>query len=411
MTNINVFRHSAFLKLFKQFKRKYYSFGSMRGNVSLKDFTADEVKEIAGFLGVPEYQLNQKRSVSLQQFEAQLATTSFSQFTLKELLEEILEEKLQSKEEDERLKGNTKKQFINDLQEILSDLPQWYNQIQKQTGDSKFIWQEQKALLPTIQLVAKAVSRQLKGNDFIRLPILAQLATGDPHAFDSKNIAGKLLVHAVYSLSKQPVNYPKTREEQVDLLGDLKIIQDDLWNFVTFQGLLGYEQKELHPLWQAAVATKSAVNMPMRHLVSITKVRPAIGKRVYIVENSSVASTLMDAHPKAPIICTHGQLRMASWRLLDLLSSEIELYYSGDLDPEGLRIAQHISNRYSERVHLWRMDEACYHLGMTGELTAKRLSNLQSLTILPTITEQMKRHKKVSYQEAWLDLLVADIKI
>ncbi|WP_255344105.1 TIGR02679 family protein [Lysinibacillus sp. BF-4] len=383
----------------------------MRGNVSLKDFTADEVKEIAGFLGVPEYQLNQKRSVSLQQFEAQLATTSFSQFTLKELLEEILEEKLQSKEEDERLKGNTKKQFINDLQEILSDLPQWYNQIQKQTGDSKFIWQEQKALLPTIQLVAKAVSRQLKGNDFIRLPILAQLATGDPHAFDSKNIAGKLLVHAVYSLSKQPVNYPKTREEQVDLLGDLKIIQDDLWNFVTFQGLLGYEQKELHPLWQAAVATKSAVNMPMRHLVSITKVRPAIGKRVYIVENSSVASTLMDAHPKAPIICTHGQLRMASWRLLDLLSSEIELYYSGDLDPEGLRIAQHISNRYSERVHLWRMDEACYHLGMTGELTAKRLSNLQSLTILPTITEQMKRHKKVSYQEAWLDLLVADIKI
>ena len=64
----------------------------MRGNVSLKDFTADEVKEIAGFLGVPEYQLNQKRSVSLQQFEAQLATTSFSQFTLKELLEEILGE-------------------------------------------------------------------------------------------------------------------------------------------------------------------------------------------------------------------------------------------------------------------------------------------------------------------------------
>lgn len=383
----------------------------MRGNVSLKDFTADEVKEIAGFLGVPEYQLNQKRSVSLQQFEAQLATTSFSQFTLKELLEEILEEKLQSKEEDERLKGNTKKQFINDLQEILSDLPQWYNQIQKQTGDSKFIWQEQKALLPTIQLVAKAVSRQLKGNDFIRLPILAQLATGDPHAFDSKNIAGKLLVHAVYSLSKQPVNYPKTREEQVDLLGDLKIIQDDLWNFVTFQGLLGYEQKELHPLWQAAVATKSAVNMPMRHLVSITKVRPAIGKRVYIVENSSVASTLMDAHPKAPIICTHGQLRMASWRLLDLLSSEIELYYSGDLDPEGLRIAQHISNRYSERVHLWRMDEACYHLGMTGELTAKRLSNLQSLTILPTITEQMKRYKKVSYQEAWVDWLIADINV
>ena len=383
----------------------------MRGNVSLQDFTADEVKEIAGFLGVSEYQLNQKGSVSLQQFETQLATTSFSQFTLKALIEQVLEEKLHSKEDEKRLKDDIKKQFTNDLQEVLSDLPQWYDQINKQAGDSKFIWQEQKAILPAIQLVAQAVNRQLKCNDFIRLPILAQQVTGNPHAFDGNNLVGKLLVHAVYSLSEQPESYPKTREEQVDLLANLKIIQDDLWNFVTFQGLIGYEQYELHPLWQAAIATKNALNMPMRHLTSITKVRPAIGKRVYIVENSGVASTLMDAHPTAPIICTHGQLRMASWRLLDLLDFDIEMYYSGDLDPEGLRIAQNINNRYSGRVHFWRMDETCYHLAMTGELTAKRLSNLQSITILPAVAEQMKKYKKVSYQEAWVDWLIADINV
>ena len=58
----------------------------------------------------------------------------------------------------------------------------------------------------------------------------------------------------------------------------------------------------------------------------------------------------MDAHPTAPIICTHGQLRMASWRLLDLLDFDIEMYYSGDLDPEGLRIAQNI-DRKSTRLN------------------------------------------------------------
>lgn len=187
-------------------------------------------------------------------------------------------------------------------------------------------------------------------------------------------------------------------------------MQDDLWNFVTVQGLVGYTHESIHKVWEAANQTKSALNMPMRELLNITRVQPLSNKSVYIVENSSVASTLMDINPEAPIICTHGQVRMAGWRLLDLLDSDVAIYYAGDLDPEGLHIAQNILKRYGSRVNLWRMDVQCYQNAMSETLSDDRLAKLKSITILPNVVEQMHQNKKAAYQEAWIDLLIEDIQ-
>lgn len=288
--------------------------------------------------------------------------------------------------------------------------PKWLVQIEKQTLDSRFIWQQQERVLPEIQLVAKAIDEQIAKEQFVRMPLFAQRATGNPHAFDSNTIAGKLLVHAAFSMSDEVIAYPKTTEERVDLLATLKIVQDDLWNFVTLQGLAGYVNDEIHPVWHAAVTVKSALNMPMRELMNITRVHPAQGTEDWVVENSSVASTLMDANQNAPIICTHGQLRMTSWRLLDLLDEHIRINYSGDLDPEGIRIAQNIVNRYGERVKLWRMNVESYIAGMSELLTEESLAKLQTVTILPEVVEQMLACRKAAYQEAWIEEMVDDVQ-
>src|SRR5690606_7264571 len=107
--------------------------------------------------------------------------------------------------------------------------------------------------------------------------------------------------------------------------------------------------------------------------------------------------TLMDANPAAPIICTHGQLRMASWRLLDLLGDNAEIYYSGDLDPEGIRIAEKITERYAGRVHLWHMNLKNYHMGKSDILSEERLAKLQHVKILPEVVHQMRHDKQASY--------------
>lgn len=410
MTNISAFRHEAFIKLFQLFKKKYYTFGSMRGTVSLKEFQAQEMEEIAGFLGIPSAHLMRKATVSLKQFEEKLETSAFAHFTLVELVEQVLREKLQTKEQAQQEKAVAQADFIEQLCRILVHCPKWLAQIEKRATDSRFIWQQQGDMLPEIERVVKAIAQRLPENELERLPVFAQRTSGNPHAFDAQTLGGKLLLHAAYSLNDEEIPYPKTTEEKVDLLATLQIVQDDLWNFVTWQGLYGYVANEVHPLWQAAVQTASAVNMPMRELMKIDYVQPTKGQSVWVVENSGVASTLMDAHPTAPIICTHGQLRLAGWRLLDLLPTDVSIYYSGDLDPEGLLIAQKIVARYGARVKLWQMNEASYHLGKSEALTAERLLKLQKVTIIPSVVEQMNRHQQASYQEAWLNLMMADIQ-
>lgn len=410
MNKFAAFQHKAFIKIFQQFKKKYYSLGNMRGTVSLKDFSDNEIDEIAGFLGVPQAQLLRKGSLALKQFEEKLATSAFAHLSLVELVEVVLQEKLQTKEQVQLEKMSALQDFTEKLREVLMAFPKWLQQIEKKEHDSRFIWQQQETLLPEIERVAKAIAKKLPNDQFERLPIFAQRTTGNPHAFDANTLAGKLLLHAAYSMSEDDITYPKTTEERVDLLATLQIIQDDLWNFVTCQGLHGFVDNTVHPVWQAATKMNSALNMPMRELMNIDRVAPTNGHQVWVVENSSVASTLMDANTAAPIICTHGQLRMASWRLLDLLDSDIIIHYSGDLDPEGIRIAEKIVNRYPNRVKLWYMNEESYQLGKFELLTEDRLAKLEQVAIIPEVVSQILQHKQASYQEAWLYLMIRDIR-
>ena len=409
MTRLTPFQHPAFYKLFVLFKKKYYTMGGMRGTVSLASFRMDEVEEIAGFLAVPPIQLKRKGKVSLPQFEEQLQTSAFADYTLVQLVEAVLDEELTTKVQVQSQRVQTEEEFVMQLRLLLKALPEWLEQIQKKLPDSRFIWQQQATILPEIKRVAEAVSGRLPEGKFERLPIFAQRITGNPHAFDAQTIGGKLLLHAAYSMHGADAAYPKTTAERVELLATLGVVQDDLWNFVTCQGLRALHQGRLHPVWEAAVQEQAVLNMPMRELLRIDHIEPAEGTCVWVVENSGVASTLMDEHPHAPIICTHGQLRLASWHLLDLLGKDVPIYYSGDLDPEGLLIAERLVKRYGRRVVLWRMDEASYELGMAEPLPDTRLAKLQNVSIAPSLVTRMKQERRAAYQEAWLQLLVGDI--
>lgn len=95
---------------------------------------------------------------------------------------------------------------------------------------------------------------------------------------------------------------------------------------------------------------------------------PAKGNKVWIVENSSVCSTIVDEVPGAPVICTHGQFRVASWVLLDfLVEAGCHFYYSGDLDPEGISMAHRLKDRYQNQATFWRMGLDSYIKSLSDE--------------------------------------------
>jgi hypothetical protein len=121
----------------------------------------------------------------------------------------------------------------------------------------------------------------------------------------------------------------------------------------------------------------------------------------------------METIPSAPIICTHGQIRLAGWQLLDrLVQSNCMLYYSGDIDPEGVVIAARLKKRYKEHLVLWRMDREAYEQSLSNEDISERLPKLNRISNpeLDDVISLMEDVKRAGYQEGILSYLISDIR-
>lgn len=74
--------------------------------------------------------------------------------------------------------------------------------------------------------------------------------------------------------------------------------------------------------------------------------------RAYIVENEMVFSYLISQmeEEEVTLLCTSGQPRTAALKLISLLLAEgTELFYSGDIDPDGVRIAERLWKKFDGR--------------------------------------------------------------
>nr|WP_154309614.1 TIGR02679 family protein [Metabacillus lacus] len=409
------------LKLFTLFKDKYRSIGRVGGTVSISGFSQAETESIAGFLGASADKLLVKGRVSLTDYEKAMKTNIFSDYTLVGLLEEVLGESIITRREESDMYQKQENDFF---QSLINDYPGgrwWWEWIQAKSTDTRWIWslyrEASDSLREELVSVYNAYRQLPSARQFERLPLFSQRMTGNPHYFDIGGVSGKLLLHCLYVdqylKGNRTEGMPKTSEEVNELLGQYMLMRDDLWSFVTCRGFLAESDSGAHPVWKAAAETDSVLNVPIKELVKLKKIWPVHGEVVWVVENSGVCSTILDYAAAAPVVCTHGQFRTASWVMLDLIvQSGFTLRYSGDLDPEGLLMAQRLKDRYQDRVSFWRMDKSSYISSISEEDISGRLSKLAALTSpeLKEIAEIMKIRKKAGYQEALIAELVQDIE-
>lgn len=78
------------------------------------------------------------------------------------------------------------------------------------------------------------------------------------------------------------------------------------------------------------------------------------------------------------------------------------VYYAGDLDPEGLLIAQKISEYYAGEFHYWHMTVEDYEKSKSNEtISEKRIKSLERITdteLFP-VAEKMRLDRLAGYQE------------
>lgn len=410
--------NSVYQKLFLEFKKKYESLGRVAGSVSLKAFTHEEMAVLAEFMGMRLDQLVEKNKLTLLQFEKQLTLYRFGEINLKDLLESYFNHPLISNSERRENKLHQKNKYFNDLKNKFHSIRDWLAYIESKPADTHWMHRLIDGSFEQFKTYTNHLNKSIDSlpDKPVRLPVFAQQITSNPHAFDRNEVLGRLLIHLLTFKLGEEMLVPSTSEEISELLFSFNILRDDITNYVTVVNLLAETKSDKDKLWQAASDSNSVMNIPIRELFHVQSLYSNnSSKEVWVVENSGVFSSLLDEVPNAPLICTHGQFKLAAWKVFDLLvESDHTLHYASDLDPEGIGMAYRLLNRYPENVKLWNMDKSSYHNSISDNdtISEARLNQLSNFNhpLLTEVSNVMLERKLPGYQEALLDEMIEYLK-
>ncbi|NBJ80382.1 TIGR02679 family protein [bacterium 1XD42-94] len=428
-------------RIFTAMRKKWESLGRTAGKVVLDSASLKEKKALERFLGIspPEGQI----VFSLPEFEQAVSETRYGAIPLKELLEAYFGEPLTGSQEKRQAAKSREQAFWDTLSEEAkksgtgkggaaetesegTEASAWIQEMRdtKRCGYAAVMKEYRKSEESACRMVLSAcrclaLCRQESGRGYglyppgIRLAVLAAKVTGNPHALDRQNTAGTLLSYAL--CRRDNSDFPLNARAWKELYEKNGIVIDELSSTVAAYGIHLLTDTGLHPAYEGYWQRREPCVIS---LANLNQVRAASGgtKEIYIVENEMVFSELcgqLFEYPAA-LLCTSGQPRTAAYKLLKLLSeSGHSFYYSGDLDPEGLDIAERIWRCFPERVCIWRMSETDYGKAMSEEtISERRLGILHNITHpeLKKTAGQIVRYKKAGYQELLLEEMAEDMK-
>lgn len=409
---------SGWTRQMNEILKKYRSYGKASGTVFLPDATEEECRVAGLFMGKTLYQPLRYR---LSDFERALKASRFQDTSLPELLEGYFDCPVRvNKEVHEARQEWIRNLFEQMYTQAKSETAQnWVHHMleSKENGYPLFL----KAADKEEEAACTALKQACAALDILatqslserRLAVFSAGITANPHSFDMDRLAGKLLLYGICDWQQR--KYPHTAEQRAETLFLVNLFADDISSFTTQSGLLLYTEEGEHPAFQAFRTRNESAVLTLSNLSTIVRAASPTEK-IYIVENQMVFSHLCEQSPPShsPILCTSGQVKTASLILLDLLAaSGCIMYYSGDFDPEGLRIADRLALRYPGQFFFWHLDKDEYYRSLSKEsISSSRLTELDQLRSpnLQAVSSEIQKTRRAGYQELLLELLLNDLK-
>lgn len=442
-----------FGRLLRGFREKYHSYGKFAGTVILKNLKETERDDLEGFL-LRNYHGKKSASVSAERFERALEESRFAGISGKDVLELYFQEPVQGKKEQRQ---QEEQQWENLLSRVKSENAQaglsmqWISEMQMQGGaaeefsvylkkryreSGKGFAEAERLLrlgmrildgLPAGKMAAwaserrnreKKIENTAEGKGIRYLAVFAAEITGNPHAFDDGTKDGKYLELLVkwYVRHLNPENessglakgteFPAYRKQRLYLRAG--ILRDDVSNYALAAGVRAEDREgKLHAGMEGFFEEGEPVQIPLS-VIAEWKSAFCPENRMYIVENPSVYAVLCGKwNRRCGLMCMNGQPRFSSLLLLDLLAeSGTEVWYAGDIDPEGLLIAQRLKRYYRGKFHLWHMAAEDYKICISGEELSQRRIRMLDRVDEPELrdtAELVKRKGKAGYQENMLN--------
>jgi uncharacterized protein (TIGR02679 family) len=421
-------KNNGLVKLLRAFAEKYHSYKGF-GQVTI-EVSDDERNSIRGFMGkYAKIPSSGPIHITSSQFQRAIDTSSIKGHTLQSLIEEVLGMELTTKQDKREQIRNRQTNFLQGLRKSASSKSALsiLDSLLLDTSESASIMthynkdlDEFEKLFPTVI----AALEKLPLEEHKRIPVFAASLTGDPHALDAGTPLWTLLFQCMIILLEGE-RKPKSKmnaEEIANIALMFGLTKDELTNKVTVMGLIGDTSNGPSFKLDGALKERSFIDLSLRDLVKFLSISPAYGKRVYVVENPAVFSAILDEFEGTSniptVVCTSGNLRVSAYRLFDLLvktNDMIEIWYSGDFDPEGLGILSRLSNRYPQKIIPWRYEVADYERSLPRKKvgSGRRLQMMEKVE-LPQIgrtINAVRKEKRAGYQETLIPLLIEDLKL
>lgn len=415
-------RNKEYHRMFELFKKKIKKYNEISGSILIKTPTQEERKAFESLLSSKTFKGN-NISFKVDQLKDGLEKTPFKNIDLIELTKSYFGEKILSNEEEKLIEETSINKFFNTLIEKLK------KDIQNEDFISKYIeivtnnyfdrgkLKDQKEELQKLYYCGMAIYDRMRASDYIKIAFLGEKITRDPHYFD-KSINGSLLVKMLKIFNNIEIDENLTETEKIqEIYYQSKIEVNTISNYVTAFGIRLFNDSGEMKGYSEFIKDKLLYNVPLEHLKDVIQVQ-AESNNVFIVENEMVFVRLYEYFKNkknVTLICTSGQLRLASLILINLLSKEDYcVYYSGDIDPEGIGILNRAIQKSGNKIIPWRVNLDTYlnyekNKEFITDSSLKKLDSIQDIRFKDLI-ESMKNIKKACYQETFIELLIKDIE-
>lgn len=408
--------------IFEKFKKKILTTDKIEGSILIKNPSKEIRRLIEGFFYFKNFK-GETLSFSIEDFRKRLEELGYIDIDLKELTNQYFGEVLLSKEEQKKLLNEEIELFFSKLVSKLkeSNLQEEYItkyiEIVKNNYFDKGKLKEQEEELQKLYYCGMAIYDRTTADTPIKIAFLGEKITKDPHYFD-KGIKGSLLVKLLKLFNNIEVDEDLTETEKTqEIFYQSKIEVNTISNYLTAYGIKLFTKAGEIKAYSEFIKDNLLYNIPLEHLKDVVKVQ-AKSKNIFIVENEMVFVRLYEyfrGKKDVALICTSGQLRLASLVLIDLLLKEdYQIYYSGDIDPEGIGILNRVIQKSGNKVIPWRVNLETYlkyekNENPISETSLKKLTSIKD-TRFKDLILAMEDIKKACYQESFIKELINDIK-
>ena len=417
-------KNASYSRCMQELWKKWESYGRVAGCITLKKTSEEERRAIGGIVG--RAFMDETIKITFQEFEQGLQKSRFAPIDIKAVLEDYFGSSLYTNQEQKAQVQVAREEFLDMLFRYFegcaketSVVLRWLQELKehKKYGYQILIKEfahNEKAAEALVQNVGKALVllKKREGEEEL-LAIFAAEVSGNPHYFDKGTTASQLLTHAVCFWKHLVV--PCNAYEWRGCMQAVGLVSDNIASMVHALGVQIETTEGVHPSYEIFCKRKEPYVLTVENLKVITGAK-AIHQRVYVVENEMVFLHLVEnvKDREVTLLCTSGQIRVAAFLLLThLIEGGANIYYSGDLDPEGMDIADRLWQRYGDVIHLWRMSTEDYNKSISGEkLSDRQLAKLEHLKnpILCCTAETVRSKGKAGYQENLLEDLLVDIE-